>query len=92
MLFAEFLALLAILGGGGLGITALVSWGRAAEVKRKATEKKSEEMHKDLRAALKARDYKLLEDWLVLYGDYISTDLRKHVELRKDELFIEKNP
>ena len=49
-------------------------------------------MHDDLRKALQSHDYRQLDDWLVLYGDKISSDLKKHVDIRRDELYIEKNP
>lgn len=92
MIFAEFLALIGILGAGGLGITAIVQWAKRSSAEAEEQHKRDERMHDDLRAALKARDYRLLDDWLVLYGERISGDLKKHVELRRDELYIEKNP
>lgn len=45
----------------------------------------------DLRSALASRDYKRLDDWLVLHSDHASEKLKKHVALRRDELYIESS-
>lgn len=46
-------------------------------------------MADDLREALRARDYRQLDDWLVLYSDNVSDKVRGHVEQRRAELYIE---
>lgn len=56
---------------------------RAAQILRR---------HADLEKALTSKDYNKLNDWLVLYADEISDELKQSVEARRDELFIETNP
>ena len=92
MIFAEFMALVAILGGGGIGLSFLVSWAKRADARAFRLDRRREEQSNDLRDALASRDYRQLEDWLVLYGSDVADDVKKHVKERRDELYNEKNP
>lgn len=92
MIVAEFLALLGLLGAGALGASAVVAWVKRMNADADKEIEHAERMHDDLRKALQSHDYRQLDDWLVLYGDKVSPDLKKHVDNRRDELYIEKNP
>lgn len=92
MLFAEFLALLGILGAAGLGVGAIVSQSRRAAFLDFEQRRREKVQHDDLRVALQSRDYRQLDDWLALYGDRCDPVVRQHVEQRRTDLYIEKNP
>lgn len=92
MLFAEFLALIGILGGSVVGVTGIA---RLLQNSAKNSERKAAQIlkrHADLEEALTSRDHNKLNDWLVLYAEEISPETKQHVESRRDELYIEKNP
>ena len=91
MIFAEFLALFACVGGIGLGVVALDNWRRKAISNGAAAERVQKQMNDDLREALRSRDHRCLEDWLVIYADLVSAETRKHVLARRDELYIDGN-
>jgi hypothetical protein len=84
--------IIALLGASGVGISAIVAWARKADREGKERKRFRDQMHRDLRDALASRDYRKLDDWLVIYVDELTPEVRKHVELRRDELYIEKNP
>lgn len=96
MIFAELLVLLSILGASGVGLSAIVTWNqqRSQQLrsKQRFDEERIETRTKALEEALKTRDHSKLDDWLILHGDEVSADLRRHIEARRDELFIAANP
>lgn len=80
MIFAEFLALLALAGGG---VFAVVAWSKSnRETKRAMFE---------LESALRTRDHRRLDDWMVLNLDKVPAAVRKQVLIRRDEMYIEAN-
>ena len=81
MVVAEFLALLGLLGAGGLGISAVIAWVKRMNANADKEIEHAEQMHDDLRRALQSHDHRQIDDWLVLYGDNVSSDLKKHVDI-----------
>ncbi len=90
MLVADFLVLLIILGVGGLGTSGIIAGAKNMRQKRKALENANKQMFDDLRDALNSQSYKKLDDFLVLYADRMSETTKKHVQQRRDELYIEQ--
>ena len=89
MIAAEFIALVALLFGGGIGLSAVVSWIRRADANAHEDQRQVAQMREDLRSALRSRDYRRLDDFMVMWSDRIDPAARKHLELRRDELYIE---
>ncbi len=89
MILAEIIALLALLGASGIGVTAVISWARRSDADSKDRKRFKAQMQQDLRDALSSRDYKRLDDWMLIYADEMSPAMRKQLEQRRDELFIE---
>ncbi len=85
MIFAEFLVLLALLGGTGFGGYFLLS-------RFKKNQLKTDRKFDDLREALRSNNYKKIDDWMILYGHTTGGPLREHIQSRRDELYLEKNP
>lgn len=92
MLFIEFIALLGVIAGTGLGISALRSWQKTSGAEQEFQSDQTTKKFDDLTKALASRDYRQLEDWLVIYADRSTEKEREHVKTRRDELFIESNP
>lgn len=92
MIAAELLALVGLLMGGGIGVTAILAWANGSSHRQRAEQAKADERARTLELALKSRDHRQLDDWLLVHGDEVSKDLRKHIELRRDELYIDSNP
>lgn len=84
MIFAEVLALLALAGGSAFTIIGLARHSTNSRMRER-------QMQDDLRAALQSKDYRRLEDWLILYADTASSEMKKHVQQRRDELYVEAN-
>lgn len=91
MLVAEFLVLLAILGGAGIGVTAAAGALKGAREKRVAHEKEMDQMHADLRTALRSRDHRQLDDFLVMWEDRLDPPVAAHIKTRRDELYIDND-
>lgn len=85
MFLLEGLVLAALLFGGVWGVVHLFK-GINVVLTNRATRRF--EMRDDLRKALQSRDRHQLEDFLLMWSNYIDTTTRKHVEARRDELFI----
>lgn len=92
MIFGELLALIALLGAGGLGLSAIFGWHQRKKQEIESSDRRRLLMLGDLRVALQSNDYKRLDDFLVLHADFLPAEVLRLVELRKDELYIEKNP
>lgn len=88
MIVGELIAM--ILGIGGLAAAAHMfdAWRRKASEDAVRSEKIRKQMQDDLRDALRSRDYNRLDDWLVMYADNITPEMRKNVESRRTELYI----
>lgn len=80
----DILGVLGVLGFGGLGLHGVL---RSMAARRAW----HEQMRADLREALKARDHRRLDDFLVVWGDRMSSKLETYVQQRRDQLFIEAN-
>jgi hypothetical protein len=89
MVAADIAALLLVVGLLGLGGKSLLSSLEMFKGKRERREKDDEQMRQDLRAALQSKDYRKLDDFLVLWGTRADTQMRKHVQVRRDEMYIE---
>lgn len=85
MIITEFLILLALLGGVGLG-------GYAILAKFKRSQLQTDQKFNDLREALRSNDYRKIDNWMILYGHTVGGILRDHIQSRRDELYLEKNP
>lgn len=84
MLAGEVLILLGIIAGSGIGIKAL--YGAFARSKES-----SSNMRKDLGDALASRDFKKLDDFLILWGDKIDGEHRKLIQIRRDSLYVDED-
>ena len=89
MIFAEVLALLGVAVFGVLGLNGISAWMRSSRSKATEDSRFLQKMQEDLRDALKSRDYRRLEDWMVIYADHVTSETRKHVSARRDELYID---
>jgi|HubBroStandDraft_2_1064218.scaffolds.fasta_scaffold1218570_1 hypothetical protein len=89
MAAAEILALVALLFGGGMGVRALVSWLHRADAHDVERLRRDHQMRTDLRDALRSGDHRRLDDFLVMWGSEIDAPTLKHLEQRRDELYIE---
>ncbi len=89
MIFAEGLALVGVIVAGILGYNGIDAWFRNAKSKTLDDTKRLQRMQEDLREALKSRDHRRLEDWLIIYADHVTPETRKHVQARHDELYID---
>jgi hypothetical protein len=46
-------------------------------------------MQDDLHSALRSRDYRQLDDFMVMWADRVPEEIKKHIQQRRDELYIE---
>jgi hypothetical protein len=84
MAVLEILALLGVLGFAGVGVNSVrLAW--RGHVRRRDT------MRDDLRKALASRDYRQLDDFLVLWGGEMDAETRAHVQDRRNGMFIESD-
>lgn len=88
MVILDFLVMCGVFGFSAFGFAMIQSSGKASR-KREA---RMDAMHEDFKKALAARDYRKLDDFLLLYSDLIDAGVKKQIDIRRDELFIEKNP
>lgn len=91
MIFAELLALVALLSGIGISGKLVWEWIRSSDEKGRAERLRDVAMQDDLRTALLSRDYRRLDDFLVMWADRVPKEIKKHVEQRRDELYIEND-
>jgi len=84
MLFGEFLVLLGILSGSGLGFAYIVT-------RYKLRRERQKKFYDDLSAALATHKYQAIDDLMVMHPDMPATALR-WLQARRDQLFIENNP
>lgn len=89
MIFAEIIVLLGLLGALGT-----IAWTGGEWVRKndKVRLKRVDQRAQDLREALASRDYHKLDDWLIIYADDMPENVKNHVMIRRDELYLEKNP
>jgi len=92
MIFGEIVALLAVLGASGFGISALIAFASKSEAERKQRDARSDKRQQELRDALKSQDYRKLDDYMLLYAGEIDEGVRKQIQIRRDELYVESNP
>jgi hypothetical protein len=92
LIFGEIVALLAVLGASGFGISALVAYAKKADAEQARREAHEVKRQQELRDALKSRDYRKLDDYMLLYAKELSSDEKKHIQIRRDELYVEANP
>lgn len=84
MIAGELLILLGIIAGSGIGIKALYGiLSRSRE--------SSSSMRKDLGDALASRDFKKLDDFLILWGDKLDGEHRKLIQIRRDSLYVDED-
>ncbi len=91
MIFAEMVALFAVIVSGGIGASFVVSLIKRMNLEGDRKVARAGRMLEDLGAALRSHDYRQLDDWLVLYSD-AEPGMRAHVKQRRDELYIEITP
>lgn len=91
MIAADLLAIIVVLGLLGLGGKSLFSALHSGEKKRHHKEAEQEKMREDLRAALASKDYRKLDDFMVVWANVVDPDVMKHIKERRDELYIESN-
>ena len=89
MLAAEFIALVALLGG--LVILIRVVWAALQRSAEHAEDKRRRrwEMQQDLKEALRSQDHKRLDDFMVVWGSEVDVVTARHVEARRAELYVE---
>lgn len=92
MIFAEIVTLLAVLGASGFGISALVAYAKKADAEQARKQARSDKRQQELRDALKSRDYRKLDDFMLLYASELSDGEKKQILIRRDELYVETNP
>lgn len=92
MIFGEIVALLAVLGASGFGISALVAYAKKADADQARAQARADKRQQDLRDALRSRDYRKLDDFLLLYANELSNVEKKQILIRRDELYVEANP
>lgn len=90
MVAADIILLITVLGLLGIGGKSMFSaWGNARENAkvRRADEAK---LREDLRQALASGKRKKLEDFMILWGDKLTKDVKEHVQNRINEIIIEE--
>lgn len=92
MIFGEIVALLAVLGVSGFGISAIFAYVKKADADQVRNQARADRRQQELRDALKSRDYRKLDDYMLLYSAELDESVRKQIQLRRDELFVEANP
>jgi hypothetical protein len=92
MIFAEIVTLLAVLGASGVGVSAILAHARRAAADRQARRVRADRCQDDLRSALESRDYRRLDDFMLLYASELSDGEKKQILIRRDELYVEANP
>lgn len=92
MLLAEFLCLIGALGATGVGLSSVIAWTRQHKKLQVEVEERDKARRQALAEALRSKDYARLDDWLILHGHEVAPDLRKHIETRRDDLYLEANP
>lgn len=92
MIFGEIVALLAVLGASGFGISALVAYAKKADADQARKQARADKRQQELRDALKSRDYRKLDDYMLLYAGELDEGVQKQIQIRRDELYVESNP
>lgn len=85
----EIALLIGVTGGLIVSYNSIDQWFQNRRQKAMRSEKMQAQMQADLRTALQSRDHRKLDDWLVIYADYVTPETRKHVMQRRDELYVE---
>ena len=92
MLAIELLALVLLLGAGAIGIKLAWAAVRAAGERAEERRARRRDMGVDLRAALAVRDYRRLDDFVVVWGSTVDKKTLAHVQCRRAELYVEDLP
>jgi hypothetical protein len=85
MLFIELVALLTALGVTGVSITSVVAF-----IKRRGV--KVDQAIEAAARAIQSGDFRQIDGVLVLYANALPKDVKKKLEERRTELFLEANP
>jgi hypothetical protein len=88
MAIIDALVLLSLLGGVSAFARRLFMNSRE---KRNSRDKQFEMMHSDLKEALQSRDYKRLEDFMVMWGSKVEPTALIIIKQRRDELYLESD-
>jgi hypothetical protein len=91
MIAGEFIALVALLIGGGLSSKLIWSWIRRSDERSKVDAKLRFQMMESLTKALHSKDYRQLDDFMVLWLKDADPELLKYVKVRRDEMFVDSN-
>lgn len=91
MLFGELLILLALVSGGLLGTPLVLSWAKSVRWERASKRERYIKMQQDLRDALASKDYRKIDDWLLVYADDVTPKVKEQAERRRNELYVESN-
>ena len=91
MVVADLIALVMVMGGLGMAGKWLFSAIRSGDEKRHRNEVEQEKMREDLRAALASKDYRKLDDFMVVWANVVDPGAMKHIKERRDELYVEDN-
>lgn len=92
MIFGEFVALLAVLGTSYFGISALVAYAKKSDAEQARAQARADKRQQELRDALRSRDYRKLDDFMLLYANELDESVKKQIQIRRDELYVEANP
>ena len=92
MIFAEFVALVALLCGSAVGLSALGAWKHRRAWARLAESKRKSQMNDELVAALMSKDYRKLDAMMVVYCDDLTPAMLEKIKAVREDLYIESNP
>ncbi len=90
MVAADIILLVTVLGLLGIGGKSLFSaWGTARE-NSKLKRAEEAKLREDLRQALASGKRKKLEDFLILWGDKLTKEVKEHVQQRINDIICEE--
>lgn len=90
MVAADIILLVTVLGLLGIGGKSLFSaWGNARE-NSKLKRAEEAKLREDLRQALASGKRKKLEDFLILWGDKLTKEVKEHVQQRINDIICEE--
>lgn len=91
MIAAEVLALVALLFGGAVAVKVIWSWLTVASHRDQERARRKDRMRDELILTLKSRDYRQLDDFIVVWADEVDTNTLKHIKAIRDGLFVDSN-
>ncbi len=92
MLVGEVLALIGLIFGGTIGLRAVFAWSQRLAERDKERRGRTVLMLNDLRTALGSRDYRQIDDFIMMWGIEVDPSALICIKHRRDELYIESNP